>query len=196
MKLLNVSHCIAAAFLASTCLPALAANIPITYSLTGTGTVVDGTDTTLTLSTTASGSILSTNPALNASWNPVSYSELCILDLNTNLLAGPFTLVFADGATLTGNDLEDDTVIDNSPTQTGPFSQTLTFTGGTQEFAGASGSVTGMGFLGAVDFTITGSGVLITAASSTPEPSSGPLLLAAGILLLASKLRRSVRRPN
>ena len=165
----------------ATAVPIRAASIPITYSLTGTGTVVDSTDTTLTLDAQASGSILTGSAALNATWNPVSYSDQSVLDLTTNLLNGNFTLTFADGDTLTGTIFEDDTAIDASPTQTGSFSQTLSFTGGTGEFTGATGSVSGTGLLGTTTFAVLGSGTVDTAA--VPEPSSAWLLLG-GLLLL------------
>ena len=167
-------------------------SIGINYSLTGTGTVVSATDTTLTLDTEASGSILSTSSSLNALWNPINYSELCVLDLTTNLLQGNFTITLQDGDTFTGTDYEDDSVVDASPTQTGPFPQTLTFTGGTGEFAGATGSVSGIGFLGTTDFTVSGSGDINT--SAVPEPASGVLLLAGLVLILAGRTRRNPLR--
>lgn len=128
--------------------PAQADSIAVTYSLTGTGTVQSATDTTLTLAAAAYGSVLSGSSDLNEAWNPVSYSDVSVLDFTTNLLNGDFTLTFADGDTLTGTVFEDQTIPDTSATQTGPFSQTLTFTQGTGEFAGATGSVSGQGFLG------------------------------------------------
>src|SRR6185312_2584558 len=115
---------LSAFILATVCSPAKADSIAITYSLTGTGTVVGATATTLTLDAQASGSVLSNDPGRNAAWNPVSYSDQSVLDLTTNLLNGNFTLTFADGDTLTGKVFEDDTAIDTSPTQTGPFPQT------------------------------------------------------------------------
>ena len=111
--------------------PAQAGSVPVTYSLTGIGTVVGSTSTTLTLDGTATGSVLSGNPALNLAWNPVSYSDKGVLDLTTGLLHGNFTLSFADGGTLFGSLFEDDSAIVASQTQTGPFPQILTLTGGT-----------------------------------------------------------------
>jgi len=169
--------------------PIHAGSVPITFSLSGTGTVVDATDTTLTLDTEATGSILSGNAALNTAWNPISYSELCVLDLTTNLLTGNFTITFQNGDTLRGADLEDDTVIDNSPTGTGAFPQTLTFTGGTGAFAGATGSVSGNGFLGTTNFTVSGTGTVNTAAA--PEPGSAALLVIGGLALIGVNWRRS-----
>lgn len=166
---------------------AQADSIPITYSLTGTGVVTGMTATTLSLSATASGSVLSGNPALNAAWNPVSYSDNSVLDLTTNLLNGTFSLVVPDGDTLFGNVSEDQTVPDTSPDGTGPFPQTLTFTGGTGEFAGATGSVSGTGFLGSTSFTVSGSGTLN--APAIPEPTPVALLLG-GLALISVRLWR------
>jgi hypothetical protein len=170
--------------------PARADSIAITYNLTGTGTVQSATDTTLTLVASASGSILSSDPGRNAAWNPVSYSDVSVLDLTTGLLNGNFSLVFADGDTLLGTVFEDDSTIDASPSQTGLFPQTLTFTAGTGEFAGATGSVSGQGFLGTTVFTVSGSGTVNTAA--VPEPAPAALLF--GGLALISIRRWRPRR--
>jgi hypothetical protein len=172
-------------------LPAQADLIPVTYSLTGVGIVQSATDTTLTLTAQASGSVLSGDPGFNAAWNPVTYSDEAVLDLNTGLLNGSFTFTFADGQTLTGSVFEDNTAILASPTQTGPFTQTLTFTGGTGEFAGATGSLSGQGFVGATGFTVSGSGTIRTAA--VPEPSS-ILLLLSGFTLIMAGARRSAAK--
>jgi hypothetical protein len=162
--------------------PAQAESIAITYNLTGTGTVVGATDTTLTLDAQAAGSVLSADAGRNSTWNPVSYSDHSVLNLTTDLLNGDFTLTLADGDTLTGTIFEDDTAIDTSPTQTGAFPQTLTFTGGTGEFAGATGSVSGNGFLGTTGFTVSGSGTLNTSAVPEPAPAA---LLVSGLTLIS-----------
>jgi hypothetical protein len=167
--------------------PAHAASIPVTYSLAGVGTVESGTDTTLTLVAEANGSILSTDPALNAAWNPITYSDQSVLDLTTGLLTGNFTILFQDGDTLVGSVFEDDSVVDASPTQTGPFPQTLTFTGGTGEFAGATGSVSGTGFLGTTSFAVSGSGTLDTPAVPEPEPLA---LIIGGLVFITARARR------
>jgi len=164
-------------------IPAHAANVVVTYSFTGTGTVVDSTATTLTLEANASGSFLSGNPALNAAWNPITYTDLSVLDFNTNLLLGNFTFIFANGETLVGTVSEDDSAIDASPTGTGPFTQTLTFTGGTGEFAGATGSMAGTGFVGVTDFSVSGTG----SVNLAPEPASAALLLCGFTLAILSK---------
>jgi hypothetical protein len=174
-KLLRILLALIAFALATVPL-ANAESVAITYSLTGTGTVVGGTATTLDLDAQAAGSILSSDASLNAAWNPVSYSDQSVLDFTTNLLNGTFTFTLADGATLTGNVFEDQTAADTSPTQTGPFPQTLTFTGGTREFTGATGSVSGIGFLGTTGFTVSGNGIVN--ASAVPEPAPVALLIA------------------
>jgi hypothetical protein len=187
---LSTTPCIAAITVAAAIVlaaPAQADSIPITYSLTGTGVVTGMTATTLSLSATASGSVLSGDPVLNAAWNPISYSDTSVLDLTTNLLNGTFSLVAADGDTLFGNVSEDQTAPDTSPDGTGPFPQTLTFTGGTGEFAGATGSASGTGFLGITSFTVSGSGTLN--APAVPEPAPAALLLG-GLALMSVRWRR------
>lgn len=176
---------LSAFILGTVCIPAKAESIAITYTLTGTGTVVGATDTTLTLDAQAAGSVLSADPGLNVAWNPVSYSDESVLDLTTGNLNGTFTMLFQDGDTITGNVFEDDSAVDASPSQTGPFPQTLTFTGGTGAFAGAAGSVSGLGFLGTTTFTVTGSGLVD--APAIPEPAS-PSLILAGLALLIARL--------
>ncbi len=193
MKTLT-TPCLAAtalAALAALAIPAHAESIAITYSLTGTGTVESATDTTLTLAASANGSVVPGDSGLNAAWNPVSYSDLSVLDLTTNLLNGNFTMTLADGDTLTGKVFEDQTAPDTSPTQTGPFSQTLTFTGGTGAFAQASGFVSGEGFLGPATFTVSGRGTLDTQA--VPEPATETLFVC-GLALISIRWRRSVAK--
>lgn len=172
--------------------PAQSDTIPISYSLTGVGNVTGSTATTLTLQADSTGSFTSGNSALNAIWNPVSYTDTSVLNLNTNLLNGNFTIQFADGDTLVGDVFEDQTIPDNSPTGTGAFPQTLTFTGGTGQFAGASGSVTGQGFLGTTDFTVAGNGTLNLV--DTPEPASHLLALGGLALMIAGAWFRRLDR--
>lgn len=167
--------------------PAQASSIPITYGFAGVGTVNSATDTTLTLDVTALGSITSGNPALNAAWNPVTFTEQCVLDLTTGFLTGNFTMSLEDGDTLTGTDFEDDSATLTTPDGTGPFTQTLTFTDGTGAFAGATGSVSGSGFIGLTSFTDSGSGTVNTAAA--PEPASAAFLLGGLALIVTARLR-------
>lgn len=168
--------------------PVKADSIAITYSLTGMGTVVGSTATTLTLVGQFSGSVLSGNPSLNAAWNPVSYSDQSVADLTTGLLNGTFNMLFANGDTLSGNVFEDVSAIIASPTQTGPFTQTLTFTGGTGEFAGATGSASGSGLVGTTLGTVSGSGTIN--APAVPEPAPAALLFA-GLALVIVRWRQS-----
>jgi hypothetical protein len=187
-KAVVTSACLSIASI--TAIPAQADPIPISYSLAGTAAVESATDTTLTLEATAVGSVLSGNPDLNAAWNPIDYSDLSVLDFTTGLLSGSFTLSLADGDTLIGSVFENDSAIDASPTQTGPFTQTLTFTGGTGAFTGATGTVSGEGFVGVTDFTVSGSGTLNTTAA--PEPASFTLIIG-GLLVIIGASRKMVR---
>jgi PEP-CTERM motif len=159
------------AILCALAIPAQGNSIAITYSLTGgpiAEPVVSGT--TLILDGLFTGSILSSDPGLNVPWNPVTYSDHSVIDLTTGILNGTFDIVFADGDTLFGNVFEDVSAV--VATGTGPFTQTLTFIGGTGEFAGATGSASGAGLAGG---TVSGSGLLN--APAVPEPASVALLL-------------------
>jgi hypothetical protein len=78
-------------------------------------------------------------------------------------------------------------------TDIGPFLQTLTFTGGTGEFAGVTGSSSGNGFLSAPTFTISGSGSL-TAPGLVAAPEPGSIGLLGGFLATAFRCRRRGRR--
>ncbi len=120
-------------------IPAHANSIAITYSLTG-GPIADPvvSGTTLILDGLFTGSFLSGDPGLNTAWNPVTYSDHSVAELTTGLLNGTFNILFANGNTLFGNVFEDVSAV--IATGTGPFSQSLTFIGGTGEFAGATGS--------------------------------------------------------
>jgi hypothetical protein len=178
---------IVASFVLPLAIPAHANSIAITYSLTGMGTVVDATDTTLTLVGQFSGSFLSNDSGLNAAWNPVTYTDHSVADLTTGLLNGNFSFVFANGDMLSGNVFEDVSAIIASPDGTGPFTQRLSFTGGTGEFAGATGSASGNGFAGTETGTVSGTGTLNTAA--VPEPASPALLVGGLALLFAGRLR-------
>lgn len=77
--------------------------------------------------TVTGGSVVTTDPELNAFWNPVTFHDVCEADLTTGLLSGVFT--FADADTLSGSIFEDVSAV--LPTSSGPYSGTLTFTGGT-----------------------------------------------------------------
>ncbi len=127
---------------------AQAATIDISYSLTGGPTgppVVSGTN--LILDGFFSGSILSGNPALNAEWNPVTYSDHSVVDTITGLLNGTFVMTFASGDMLSGMLFEDvSALLASGGTVPAPYTQAFTFTAGTGKFAGATGSASGAGF--------------------------------------------------
>ena len=144
--------------------------------------------TTLFLSgTVPGGSIVTADPGLNALWNPVTFHDTCEADLLTGLLTGVFIFTFADGDVLGGSIFED--VSQVLPTGSGPFSGTVTFTGGTGEFAGASGYGSEAGVVGA-DSTVSGSGT-VTTMGITPEPAS-IALFGTGLLGLGAFVRNKL----
>jgi hypothetical protein len=178
--------CLLAACIASG--SAQAGTISISYSLSGGPTgppVVSGT--TLILDGLFTGSILSGNPALNAVWNPVTYSDHSVADLTTGLLNGAFSITFANGDRLSGNLFEDVFAV-LSTGGLGPFTQNFTFTGGTGEFAGATGSTSGAGIGTSTGTTVSGSGTLTAAGVGAPEPASVALLLG-GLVMIVTKVR-------
>ena len=97
---------------------------------------------------------------------------------------GTFSMKFADGNALSGNLFEDTS---KTVMGVGPFTQTYTFTGGTGEFAGATGSLSGAGLGGANGFTTSGSGTIN--APAIPEPASFALA-GLGIAVMAVCRRR------
>ncbi len=164
-----------------------AATIGISYSLTGglTGPpVMSGS--TLILDALDTGSIISGNPGLNALWNPVTFRDHSVVDLTTGLLNGSFTITFANGNLLSGNLFEDVSAL--VATGMGPFTQRLTFTGGTGIFAGASGSASGGGVGGPTSFA-SGSGTLSAPGIPTPEPASFALIFGGLVVMVVSRKR-------
>ena len=156
-------------------LPAQAATVAITYNFSGGLTappVLDGG--LLYLTASATGSVDQSNPIVNALWNPVTFDTSDALDLSTGLDSGTFTWTFANGDMLSGLMSEDDTKVDFA-TDTGPFPQTLTFTGGTGEFIGATGTGSGEGTIAPTGYTLTGRGTLNIPA--VPEPATWAMFL-------------------
>jgi len=71
----------------------------------------------------------------------------------------------------------------------------LTFTGGTGEFTGASGFLSGSGVSGPAGFTASGNGILTAAGVITPEPASVSLIFAGLLVVLgvvSARLRNLV----
>jgi hypothetical protein len=166
--------------------PAKANSIAVTYSTTtslAVPPVVVGT--TLILQGVGTGSLLSSDLGLNAIWNPYTWEDHGVADLTTGLLSGTFSMVFADGATLQGNLFEDVSAL-IATNGVGPFTQTLSFTGGTAEFTGATGLFSGSGIGGATS-TVSGSGTLN--APAVPEPPSATMLVGALAFLLGTRPR-------
>jgi hypothetical protein len=160
-----------------------AATIPVTYSLTGAGSSVPiSVGTTLTFDSISTISILSSNTNLNA----VTGADHNVVDFATGLNNATFTWTFADGNKLFGTLLEDVSQLD--ATGAGPFTQTFTFTGGTSEFAGTTGSFSGAGVGTASGFTSSGRGTIN--APAVPEPASSALF-AGGLAVLLIAVRRS-----
>ena len=175
--------------------PAQAGTVAITYSFTGGLTAppdlqADG----LHLQASATGSVDEFNPVVNAAWNPVTFDTKDTLDLSTGLDNGIFTWSFANGDTLTGTMFEDDTTM-NFATNTGPFLQNLTFTGGTGAFAGVPQDHFGQRVADRPTFTITGSGTLTAPGlTAISEPGSMPLMVG-GLLAMFLRYRRFSKQP-
>lgn len=174
-------------------IPAQADTITISYSFTGETTappVISGT--TLTVDGLATGSVTQWNPAVNALWNPATFHTHNMVDLTNGLNNGSFSIVFANGDILSGTLFENDSAV-NVATGAGPFTQTLTFTAGTGEFLGATGSVSGGGLITSTGFTTSGSGTLTAPGVFAPEPGSLALLFG-GLTVIAA--RRKLLRPR
>lgn len=164
-----------------------AATISVTYNFDGgpVGPEVP-VGTTFTVDHFSTGSVLSGNPSLNAIWNPVTYLSHDVIDLSTGLLNGPFSMTFADGDTLSGNLFVD--LSQAFANGVGPTPQTFTLTGGTGEFAGATGLFSGTGHLVGNGFTISGSGTID--APAVPEPASAALLFVGGLAVILGSFRQ------
>ena len=169
-------------------LPAQAATLEIDYSFNGGLTAPpDLVGTLLYLNGSATGTV----DPFSATFNPVTFVTADALDLTTGLDQGTFTWTFKDGDTLSGLMFEDDTGVDFS-TNTGPFKQTLTFTGGTGAFAGVTGSGSGNGLIAPTGYSLTGKGML-NGVAAVPEPATWAMFLVGfgGIGFVMRNSRRS-----
>jgi hypothetical protein len=184
---------VSAACLLTACLGGVSAHagtISFSYSLSGGPTgppIVSGTS--LILDGLFTGSILSGIPALNAAWNPVTYTDHSVADLTTVLLNGTFNIKFANGDMLFGNLFEDVSAV-ISTGGVGPFTQAFTFTGGTGAFVGATGTASGAGLGTSSVTTVSGSGTLTAAGVTTPEPASIALVLGGVVVFFTSRKLR------
>ena len=166
--------------------PAHASTVGFSYNLTGgltgppvfigTGLILDGL---------ATGSFLTSSPALNSVWNPASLHTHDTLDFATGQSSGLFNFNFADGDTLMGLFFEDDSAV--LATNTGPFTEKLTITGGTGAFAGATGFAIGGGVIGATGYTAIGGGT-VSGPNVVPEPASVGMVVE-GLLAMAAGRR-------
>lgn len=168
-------------------LPAQAATIQISYNFSGGLTAPPVLNFPLLhLNGSATGTVDQSDPLVSAAWNPVTFVTEDDLDLTTGLDHGTFTWTFANGDMLSGLMFEDDTTVDFS-TNTGPFTQSLTFTGGTGKFTGATGASFGEGSLGPTGYSIAGDGTL--KVPGVPEPATWAMILV-GFGGLGAVLRR------
>jgi hypothetical protein len=149
----------------------------------GTGLILDGL---------ATGSFTTGNPHLDSLSNPASLHTHDTLDFATAQSSGVFTFTFADGSTFTGSFAEDDSAV--IATNSGPFTEMLTITGGTGKFAGATGFASGGGIVGATGYTSSGRGTVTAAGlAPVPEPASVALVFE-GVLGVAAGRKLLMKR--
>ena len=174
---------------AALALPAQAATIPVSYNFAGGLTAPPVFSAGfLLLNGAATGTLDPAHPT----WNPATLVTSDALDLSTGLDNGTFSLTLANGETLSGLLFEDDTKVDLA-TDMGPFTQLLTFTGGTGEFLGVTGSLSGNGTITPDGYTVAGSGFLTAPGLvAVSEPGSMALMFGAG-LAGAITMRRKVK---
>jgi hypothetical protein len=188
-------HIVVLALASSLGMQVKGATIPVTYNffaegLTGPPVMMG---TTLIVDAFFTGSVLSGDPSLNAVWNPVTYSDHSVIDLTTGLLNGTFTMTFANGNMLLGNLFEDVSQVIPTGGTGGAFTQRFTFTGGTGEFAGATGSLSGAGVAG-IGGSASGSGTINT--SAIPEPASSALFLSGMAVILVVLRQSKLKNPS
>lgn len=161
---------------------------PVSYSLTyapGPPPVLVGT--TLQLTGSATGSLTTPDPLLDALVNPVAWNDQAGADVTTGLLNGSFVMTLANGDQLFGDLFENVSQL-IATGGIGSFPQRVTIRSGTGLFVGASGVLSGNGVGTATGSTASGTGTLTLA----PEPTS-VALLGGGLLALWGVRRRIAR---
>lgn len=154
----------------SASVPALGDTISASYSFTGSAQNELAANGFLTADGVASGSV--------DGLSVVAFDTHNNINLATLQNHGTFIMIFPDGDTAFGNLYEDDVNV-SLVTSSGPFTQILTLTGGTGQFADISGTLSGGGFIYPTYYTTSGAGTLTAPGlSASPEPGSGLLLLA------------------
>jgi hypothetical protein len=157
-------------------------SVSVSYSLTGN-----------TTGATMSGGFLVLTGAAQVAVNGltgVEETDQESLNLMTGLANGTFALTFPDGDTAFGDLFENDSAV-NPMTTMGPFTQTLTFTGGTGQYAGVSGVLDGAGNVYPTFYESSGSGTLTAPGLiATPEPDSWLLMLSGGCAFVALGIRK------
>jgi hypothetical protein len=149
--------------------PLFADTISATYSFTGNAQNVVIANGFLTADGFAVGDV--------NTWSGVMFDTHNDINLTTLQNYGTFTMIFPDGDTAFGDLYENDINV-SLATFTGPFTQVLTFTGGTGQLALVTGSLSGGGFIYPTSYMTSGTGTLAAPAlSASPEPGSGLLLL-------------------
>lgn len=166
--------------------PLVGATISATYSLTGSAQNEIIANGFLTADGVASGSINNLSGVVFDTHNDINLATL------QNY--GTFTVIFPDGDEAFGNLYEDDRNV-SLTTFSGPFTQVLTFTGGTGQFSNVLGTLNGGGFISPSYYTSSGTGALTAPGLvAIPEPGSELLLLTGLTVAALGILRRGGNR--
>ena len=156
------------------------ASIPVSYSFTGSATSFAMSGNFLLLTGVAFGTV--------NSWSGVEFDTTDSIDLTTGIDNGSFSITLPDGDQAFGALFEDDSQV----TDSGPFTQKLTFTSGTGQLVGVSGVLGGNGFVFPDYYTSSGDGTLTAAGlTATPEPGTWLLVLSGcGLGVVSIRKRR------
>ncbi len=153
--------------------------IQTSYEFTGSAKNVVISNGFLTADGVASGSL--------GNLDGVGFDTHNDVNLTTLQNYGTFTMSFPNGSTAFGNLHENDVNV-SLATFSGPFTQTLTFMGGTGQFADVSGVLSGGGYIYPTYYTTSGKGTLAAPGLiATPEPAL-PLMVVTGLGLIFLRL--------